>query len=113
MSSINSQFIYEANTNSHMSRRKYLKSSAMSLIQPYIVRRREILTLLITMRNRIKKILKEPSESTETGQHSVQGRCHFCSWKRNRKTKTQCVQCQKYICREHTTQFCPACMEQK
>lgn len=40
---------------------------------------------------------------------STSGRCKFCDRKKNRKTKSQCSNCHKYICLEHTKRLCPDC----
>lgn len=111
ISGINSHIITDANNNTHMSRRNFLKSLAMSLITPQLERRGDIVTLGIPIRNRIQEILGTSEDPAGASQYSVPGRCHFCSSRKNRKTKTQCVQCQKYICREHTSPLCPECKE--
>lgn len=106
---INSEIVYEANKKCRMNRRKFLKSLANSLILPQLERRRDIVSLPITIKNRIKEISGGPANQPEE-KPIVEGRCNFCSWKKNRKTKTVCLQCQKPICREHTTTSCPECV---
>ncbi|KAG8288008.1 hypothetical protein J6590_025346 [Homalodisca vitripennis] len=52
-------------------------------------------------------IRDEPRRRAET----AAGRCAYCSWRQNRKTKVTCSSCNRYICKEHTTNFCTNCSE--
>ncbi|KAG8264393.1 hypothetical protein J6590_011685 [Homalodisca vitripennis] len=52
-------------------------------------------------------IRDEPRRRAET----APGRCAYCSWRQNRKTKVTCSSCYRYICKEHTTNFCTNCSE--
>ncbi|KAG8254532.1 hypothetical protein J6590_008992 [Homalodisca vitripennis] len=52
-------------------------------------------------------IRDEPRRRAET----AAGRCAYCSWRQNRKTKVTCSSCYRYICKEHTTNCCTNCSE--
>lgn len=41
--------------------------------------------------------------------YGVTGRCQICPCKKDRKSKTRCVKCQSFICKEHTVPLCILC----
>lgn len=49
---------------------------------------------------------KSPPPGEEIG---VTGRCHFCNWNENSKTKIKCNVCKYYICEEWLTFTCKSC----
>lgn len=106
---INSQIIYEANTNNKSSRRNFLKILAKDLVQEILLRRNEIQSLPRNLKLRIGEILQIPQQHVEAAANFTPGRCHLCSSKKNRKTSTQCKTCTKFICREHTIPSCTSC----
>ena len=62
--------------------------------------------------------LPPPNPSQETNREALQpstscprkkGRCQVCPAKNDRKTKTVCLQCQKFLCREHSLILCATC----
>lgn len=105
---INSQIVFQSNTNRKLHRKHFLKELGLVLINDYLVKRQQIVTLPKSIKIRIDEILGEP-EAKELPKTSVSGRCYLCSYKKIRKTSTQCRSCQKSICREHTVPSCLTC----
>lgn len=95
-------------------RRLYLKKLALSLMQPYMRERLTWPTLPVYLRENIKGILKEsgPDETQEEKQTNS-GRCSFCARSRDRKSRTRCNKCKKFICADHQIKVCPGCSEKQ
>ncbi|UYV77471.1 hypothetical protein LAZ67_15001134 [Cordylochernes scorpioides] len=62
-------------------------------------------------------VRKHTGQSPETMEEDIseplskaQKRCHLCSYKKDRKTKTLCQKCQKNVCKEHSIIICRQCM---
>ena len=69
-------------------------------------------TLPKRLRLLINGVLKIQSRPEEAAQRQTEaGRCSFCPRSRDRKTRTSCSNCQKFICAEHQHKDCPDCAE--
>jgi hypothetical protein len=93
-------------------RRTYLKTLAKALITPHMEARLAAPTLPKHLRLVISSILKiEPVPEAQAQRRTEVGRCSFCPRSRDRKTRTSCNSCQKFICAEHQHKICPDCAE--
>lgn len=108
VSGINAFIIYtENNSNSKMVRKKFLETLSFDLLEEQLKRRatcpnlpklmRERLIFVVTMN---KKVLQARIEYQVVG-HTVRGK--------NRKTRYNCSNCQKYFCFEHANMICQDC----
>ena len=111
------------------SRQQFNIKIAKQLVLPQIQRRQDSAsTLHETVKNNISAVLKvlmpEPPITTEKrgkaskrksvdndgdGPPKKQKRCGFCPANKDRKTKTICSRCSKFVCGEHTVVICKQC----
>lgn len=107
---INSYVIYKANTLNSLPRKDYLTLLAKSLMYDQARRRAMFLNIPAFIKCRICDIFNIPRiPKVHEEEDMVQLRCAYCPSRKNRKTKTRCVQCVRPICREHTTTTCRSC----
>ncbi|XP_044742586.1 piggyBac transposable element-derived protein 4-like [Chrysoperla carnea] len=123
ISGINAQIIYKDNNltnqnlNPNLTRREFLKTLSLELIQPHLLDRLKETRLTMELRQTIMKITKlktgvVPEEdvitpcSDETGKD---GFCSYCPRRKNRKTKKKCRQCSLPVCNEHVAFLCMKC----
>lgn len=110
---INSQIIYKINTNEIITRRKYLKNLASSLLRPYLKNKLTVPNLSNIMRIKIQEYLGEKLDTAIIQNPEPSGsnrpKCHFCPRKKNRKTTIRCHICYNPICKEHSSALCPDC----
>lgn len=99
---INSQIIYTNNTRHILPRKKYLADLAKVLVLQEMKKIVQTQSIPISMKNRIHEITGTKQEQFE--KQGVPGRCGYCDWRKNRKTKTVCGICETYICKEHSGQ---------
>lgn len=96
-------------------RSQFIKDLAFSLCQPQIDKRKQFINLRSSLKCRIEKYAtKVSTESTSTlkiQNREKRSRCQLCDVKKDRKTKTTCYNCAKYICGEHTISLCSTCYE--
>lgn len=110
---INSQIIYYNNTNNKLLRRKYLTDLAKELTKPHIVRRANISSLSIPLRQKIINVLGSRTTPTEAAEplNDARSRCFFCPKRKNRFTQHRCHTCLKHICKEHTAETVLTCTD--
>ncbi|KAG8264072.1 hypothetical protein J6590_019416 [Homalodisca vitripennis] len=97
-------------TGKEITRREFLKTLARELCIDHLKFRATLENLPRQLKLKVKElagIRDEPRRRAET----AAGRCAYCSWRQNRKTKVTCSSCNRYICKEHTTNFCTNCSE--
>lgn len=112
---INGQIIFKANTDTLLSRRKYLSELARELALPHMTRRASLPYLSLTLRQKIKHVakIKDPEPRRENGPKI---RCAFCPLRKNRFTQARCGNCHHAVCKEHiatTNITCFQCREQE
>lgn len=105
-----------SNPNKRMSRRKYIKSIAMSLIKPHICQRLENNpTLTKEIRTIMCKLVdKEPLPSIDEAGPSapkIKRRCFYCPRSKDKKSSIVCKSCKKTICKPHSVAvtYCLPC----
>ncbi|KAK0068515.1 PiggyBac transposable element-derived protein 4 [Biomphalaria pfeifferi] len=97
-------------------RRTYLKTLAKALIKPQMEARLRYPKLSKNLRSLINGVLKiEPAERAQArqagGRAGRVGRCSFCDRSKDRKSKTKCCRCDKFICASHQHTICPDCAD--
>lgn len=104
---INSQIIYQANTNNKISRLQFLKTLGRELMEEHVQYRITISAVRIETKSAIRKYfnVQKPQEPRVR----ASGRCSFCDRNRDRKTTKVCTTCVKLICRYHLIEVCPEC----
>lgn len=107
---INSQVIFYANNpDLNLLRRNYLRELANQLIRPHLESRAIAPFIPTSMKLRLQEICGMRQDFDQEERRP--GRCSFCSWKKNRKTRFFCCLCNKYMCLEHITALCRICQE--
>lgn len=104
---INSQIIYQANTNNKISRLQFLKTLGRELMEEHVQYRITIPAVRIETKSAIRKYFNVPKQQESRVRTS--GRCSFCDRTRDRKTTKVCTTCVKLICRDHLIEVCPEC----
>lgn len=108
---INSQIIYTANNpGTEQLRRNFLRELANGLIKPHLELRAQISCLPTTIKLRLSEICRVQQQEVPQ-QNARPGRCAFCDWKKNRKTRFCCFRCNTFMCLEHITAVCGNCLE--
>ncbi|XP_055838818.1 piggyBac transposable element-derived protein 4-like [Episyrphus balteatus] len=110
---INSYVIYGFNNqNKKINRRTFLEALSYDLINVHLRKRAYNTCLPRSLRQRITDICKlDGPESSVTANNTKIGRCSYCSSKKNRKTRYNCVSCKTYFCLEHAIMVCLDCQE--
>uniref|UniRef100_A0A1B6JQP1 PiggyBac transposable element-derived protein domain-containing protein n=1 Tax=Homalodisca liturata TaxID=320908 RepID=A0A1B6JQP1_9HEMI len=93
-------------------RREFLKDLAKDLCFNYLVARHGEERLPRQLKRSITQMLGLQEEERPQPAANLEGRCGICNWRKNRKSKTTCHICHKYICREHTVFTCSQCAEE-
>lgn len=108
---INTYIIFSQNNpNKKIERRIFLEKLSYELIDAQLRRRAGTTSLPRLIRQRCAEICKlDGPESSGTANNLGQGRCSFCSSKKNRKTRYNCLTCKKYFCLEHAVMVCSYC----
>lgn len=108
---LNSQIIFQENTQIKMSRLSFLKNLSRQLMEDQLKYRMTLDMLPRTIKFKIRQYC-----NTQDGQTSgidqrvrAQGRCAFCERSKDRKTTKVCTNCAKLICRDHLIETCPDC----
>lgn len=100
-----------------MSRRKYLKQLARSLVFGHVHNRLRIQQTPFDIKQLIH--LRFPLEGDEVLPEDAPyevplGRCHYCGWRKSRKTRYQCYRCARYIClTDHADYICITCVDRR
>lgn len=113
---INGITIHKANNpEEKITRREYLKGLALELIKPHIAERTQKDNIRKNLKRKMNYFLGLGEEETTGGINkrvpNHPGRCYICSRKRDRKTRTVCNKCQKFICKEHYVIICAGCSQ--
>lgn len=112
VSGLNSFIIYKhAQGDFNIKRHMYLKELSRALCLPHLQERSIIRTLPTGLKRNICQILGLPEDDLAQPQQNNEttGRCAFCDWRKNRKSKTTCSSCNRYICKEHFVVTCVQC----
>lgn len=104
------KFSLSANKENISNRRTFLKTLSLQLITPFLEERKNWPTLTSNIRQMINGILKTPDEPDRPAPGAMkQGRCRFCPYSKDRKSKTFCNKCKMPICAEHQIKICTKC----
>lgn len=84
---------------------------AISMVQPLLHERILITNIPQQIKNRIQNIIPEvhPTPHANPPISGRKVRCGLCDWKKDRKTKNSCKNCNISICGEHTKYLCSNC----
>lgn len=107
---INAQVIFSANNpDTDIVRRHFLRTMAKDLIIPHMQRRALLTNLPRTLKLRLQEMVGVQERVEQ--QNVIPGRCSYCDWKKNRKTRFSCFKCNNYMCLEHISAICSNCKE--
>lgn len=110
---INSMVILRANGVLIKKRRKYLRELGVQLTKEYVQRRAAMVNLPRILKRNIRDHLNMGDQNADnepsTSASACRGSCKICPSKKRRQSKTQCISCQRNICRAHTTFVCNEC----
>lgn len=115
ITTINSQIIYAANTQIILKRRLYITELAKQLTRPQLLKRAQLSSLSIPLRQKISNVIgREHMDNPVRQQGNIQTkpRCKYCPLRKNRFTQHNCETCSNPICKEHTattTYICGEC----
>ena len=108
VSTINAYIIYCHNSENKLKRRLFIKCVSMQLVQDALKGRLQIIHLSRDLRSGDKRMLPESEEFSTSSQASTSNRakkCALCEKSCNRKVKTDCITCEKHICKDHSKLF--------
>ena len=101
-------------------RRVFLERLGKELVTPLIQRRRHLprteasAAVVKALQTTTSGDLPEDSgggdAASSTAAATKRKRCQFCLPRKDCKTQTVCRRCQRYICKNCTLAYCPACM---
>lgn len=107
---INSQVIYFSNhPDTKYARRFFLKMLSEELIRPHLKVRALQTNLPRSLRARLLDFSDPPADVPV--ENVRPGRCAYCDWRKNRKTKYCCFKCSTYMCLEHIVAICQTCRD--
>lgn len=107
---INSFIIYTANNPSKNTiRREFNRELSMALVYDYQKLRITWSAIPRTVKDRLREICHVTNEPIPERTEGQKGRCDFCDYKKNRKTRYFCFYCKKYLCLEHIVPICQDC----
>lgn len=112
ISGINACIIFRDKANtSKMNRRFFLKTLSDMLRKDYMIHRLSIDCIPKDIKVRLHTILgvEEKRRLPPPAAERDTGRCFLCDRQKNRKTKTKCSSCSRFICKEHTNTTCSQC----
>lgn len=109
---INSKIVYDDNNAPcNLLRRNFLKKLAYDLVLP-LMKQRAIMTNLPRMLTlRLRELCQIQNDEAPAVEVNKNGRCEYCGWRKNRKTRYYCFRCGKFMCLEHLTGICRDCSE--
>lgn len=106
---INSQVIYKHNnTDEVMTRSKFLKNLAQSLVYDQMKIRVQLDSIPFSVKLRLQQILKLPPPEREERR---EGRCFYCGRHRGNRTKKKCQLCKRFVCGNHVAFTCRNCLD--
>uniref|UniRef100_A0A1B6CK00 PiggyBac transposable element-derived protein 4 C-terminal zinc-ribbon domain-containing protein n=1 Tax=Clastoptera arizonana TaxID=38151 RepID=A0A1B6CK00_9HEMI len=109
--------VFKENTQTpRMKRRLFIRNLAKELCKGYMASRVAILSTPTNTKKRLREIfdLQDIPVQDALADEITSGRCRVCDWKKNRLSKTRCVACRQFICREHTAPvMCVNCTNNK
>ncbi|XP_046739030.1 uncharacterized protein LOC124407196 [Diprion similis] len=108
---INAMVLYNFNGNNQLlARRQFLKTLVRALIEPHLRARLQIVNLRRNLRLYIEEILDiaEPMVRAKCTP-GKRARCAFCPRSNDRKSRTVCANCNRVLCEDHRTLYCPLC----
>ncbi|XP_046474149.1 piggyBac transposable element-derived protein 4-like [Neodiprion pinetum] len=112
---INAMVLYNFNGNNQLlARRQFLKTLGRALIEPHLRAKLRTVNLRRNLRLYIEEILdiEKPIVRTKcTPTPGKRARCAFCPRSNDRKSRTVCAICNRILCEEHRTLYCPLCSE--
>lgn len=108
---LNSQVIFQENTQIKMSRLNFLKNLSRQLMEDQLKYRMTKDMLPKTIKCKIRQYCNTLYGETSGIDQRVRasGRCAFCERSKDRKTTKVCTNCAKLICRDHLIETCPDC----
>lgn len=117
---VNAKVIYLGNGQEYVSRRDYLKTLALSLVEDQLKRRSQMQTLPNDLKIKLSKYkpLAEPEEMPEPSRVETRKRkrCEPCysASKKDTKTQYKCQKCDVFLClSRHVKTICEKCLENK
>lgn len=94
-------------------RREFIRSLAMEMLQPHLRERVLIQSIPKNIKLRIKDKCNIQEDKVVASTEKTSGRCYYCDYKKNRKTRYFCKSCNKFMCLEHVIIVCDACYSEK
>lgn len=96
-------------------RRQFLMDLSMDLIRTE-VRRRDTIGLQSSILSAMSSVLGEPVEvaaAREATAATEKSRCHLCCRTKDRKTARKCMECERFVCAEHSNRYyiCDSCAD--
>ncbi|UYV75169.1 hypothetical protein LAZ67_12002726 [Cordylochernes scorpioides] len=97
---INCKLLFDGDQpqNIYKGRKDFLKALSLELVTEY----HHIRSTTKSFSKPLRSIVRKHAEDIPEPLSKAQKRCHLCSYKKDRKTKTLCQKCQKNVCKEHS-----------
>lgn len=94
----------------YKSRRLFLKDLSLCLIKEFVKERSEVLELPRNLHSACQKTcgLTEPVQ--KKAKLSTKGRCGLCPRNKDKKSSSVCIECNIFICKEHSSIVCKKCI---
>ena len=111
---VNSCILHNLNSsNVKLSQRKFLRELSNALLQPHLHSRLANISLTKSLKACLSNLLgvEVPLHEERTDKLSKSARCHYCTWRRDRKTTTACIVCSVPACPEHRRAICVNCAD--
>ena len=97
-------------TESHY---EFKRNLAYELAMPFVKQRMIIPGLKFSVKSAISAVgLQFEKPRPQSTVRGGQGRCHLCSRNRDRKSRTRCSNCDRYVCPEHSLLHCFDCSDE-
>ena len=114
---INAQVVYFSNTQDKILRRHFLGQLSEALTTQHIKTRlmnsnfpRQLTTRINLYLGKVQDKQQEvPVPVPEDQQQKKKQRCELCPRKTDKKTKTCCSKCRKFVCGNHGNYYCDDC----
>lgn len=102
---LNSFIIHKENVNSPVAKRRlFLRTLAKELCREHMATRITVISTPTATKKRLRQMLdlNEEEARPAPADEDTSGRCYSCNWRKNRLSKTRCISCKNFICREHS-----------